>query len=157
MIELTIFKGEFSFCNTCLPEEETDALEAELKHIATKNLRSRKLMNQKIRQILFLLLITFTLFSLWAGFALLIINKFFYKDLTGYTIGRICIWDFIALIISILMAKLMLRKWGNIKVLEIDNNQLLTMHPNYGKYFVIYFLIAIIVGIWQFWLFSLKF
>lgn len=114
-------------------------------------------MHQKIIKILFPLLITFTLFSLWAGFALLIVNKFFYKELPGYTIGRICIWDFILLIIATLIAKLMISKWGNIEIKEIDNKELLTMNPKYGIYFTIYFLIAIIVGIWQFWLFSKKF
>ncbi len=114
-------------------------------------------MNQRIGQILFPILITLTLFSLWAGFALLIVNKFFYKDLPGYTIGRICIWEFVALIIAALITKLLINKWGNIEIQEIDKQKFLTMNPKFGIYFGIYFLIAVIVGIWQFWLFSQKF
>lgn len=114
-------------------------------------------MNQKVVQILFQTLITITLFSLWAGFALLVVNKLFYKDLPGYTIGRICIWEFVAIIIAGLLAKLMINKWGNIEFKEIDHKMVLVMNPKFGLYFIFYFLIAIIVGIWQFWIFSQKF
>ena len=114
-------------------------------------------MNQPAHKILFPLLITITLFSLWAGFALLIVNKLFYKDLPGYTIGRICIWEFVALIIAALIARLLIKRWGNVEIKEIENRKYLIMNPKYGIYFGVYFLIAIVVGIWQFWLFSLKF
>ena len=114
-------------------------------------------MKQRSYQIVFQILLTITLFSFWAGFALLVVNKLFYKDLPGYTIGRICIWELVAIIIAALIAKLMIDKWGNLKVERIDNELKLTMNPKYGLYFSTYFLIAIIVGIWQFWLFSQKF
>jgi len=113
--------------------------------------------NQKIVQILFQALITITLFSIWAGFALLVVNKLFYKDLPGYTIGRICIWEFVAIIIAGLLAKLMISKWGNIEFKEVNRKKMLIMNPKFGWYFLCYFLIAIIVGVWQFWIFSQKF
>jgi hypothetical protein len=113
--------------------------------------------SQKISQILFQLLLTITLFSLWAAFALLIVNKLFHKDLPGYTIGRICIWEFVALVIAALIAKFMINKWGNIRFREIDNKKVLIIDPKFGFYFLIYFLIGIIIGVWQFWIFSQNF
>jgi hypothetical protein len=114
-------------------------------------------MNQKTVRIIFPALIAITLFSLWAGFALLIVNKLFYKDLPGYTIGRICIWEFVAIVIAGLIARALINKWGNIEVKEIENTKYLTMNPKFGIYFGVYFLIAILVAIWQFWIFSQKF
>lgn len=114
-------------------------------------------MKQKIYKILFPILISITLFSLWAGFALLVVNKLFYRDLPGYTIGRICIWEFVALFIAGLIANLLIKNWGNVEVIEIKNKKLLTMNPKFGIYFGVYFLIAAVVGIWQFWIFSQKF
>lgn len=114
-------------------------------------------MKNKIIKIMFHLLLALTLFSYWAGFALLFVNKLFYKDLPAYTIGRICIWEYVAIIIAFLIAKLMIKRWGNIKLQEIENKKVLTLNPKYGIYFGIYFLIALIVGIWQFWLFSKNF
>lgn len=114
-------------------------------------------MNQKISQIIFQLLITITLFSLWAGFALLVVNKFFYKDLPGYTIGRLCIWELVAVIVAALISQFMINKWGNLKIEKVENETKLTINPKFGVYFSIYFLIAILVGIWQFWLFSQQF
>ena len=114
-------------------------------------------MNAKISKILFPLLIIITLFSLWAGFALLVVNKLFYKDLPGYTIGRLCIWELVALVIAALIARLMIQKWGNIEIKQIDGKQRLILHPNFGLYFGIYFLLGIVVAIWQFGLFSQQF
>ena len=111
----------------------------------------------KTLKILFLTLITTTLFSLWAGFALLVVNQLFYKDLPGYTIGRICIWEFVALIIAGLIANYLINKWGSIEIKNIENKKLLTINPNFGIYFCIYFFIAIVVGVWQFWVFSQHF
>ena len=98
-----------------------------------------------------------TLFSLWAGFALLVVNKLFYKDLPGYTIGRICIWELVALLVAAGITRLLINKWGNLEIIEIGNKKSITMNPKFGIYFAIYFLIAILVGIWQFWIFSQKF
>ena len=114
-------------------------------------------MNQKIVKFIFPLLITITLFSLWAGFALLIVNKLFYKDLPGYTIGRICIWEFVAIVIAGIITRVLIKKWGNIEIKELESKKYLTMNPKFGIYFGIYFLIAILIGIWQFWIFSQKF
>lgn len=114
-------------------------------------------MNQRIPQIIFRVILTLTLFSFWAAFALLIVNQLFYKDLPGYVIGRICIWELVALIVAAFIAQLMIRKWDNLKIEQVENEWKLTMHPNYGIYFAVYFLIAVIIGVWQFWLFSLNF
>jgi len=56
-----------------------------------------------------------------------------------------------------IITKVIINKWGNIEIKTIDNKRYLTLNPKYGIYFGLYFLIAIIVGIWQFWLFSQKF
>lgn len=114
-------------------------------------------MKQKTVQIIFQLLLTVTLFSFWAGFALLLVNKSFYKDLPGYTIGRICIWEIVAFVIAALIANFMINKWGNIKFQKIDNEYRITINPKFGVYFLVYFLIAISIGIWQFWIFSQQF
>jgi len=114
-------------------------------------------MKQKLAEMLFPIVITITLFSLWAGFALLIVNKLFYKELPGYTIGRICIWEYVALFIAAIIAKVLINKWGNIKIKNIENKKYLTMNPKFGIYFGIYFLIAVVVGVWQFWIFSQRF
>lgn len=105
-------------------------------------------------RILFQTLITITLFSIWAGFALIIVNQFFYKELPGYTKGRLCIWELIALIIAGALAKLIIDNWGNIQLKKEQEKNVLILNSKYGVYFGIYFLIAIIVGIWQFWIFS---
>jgi hypothetical protein len=114
-------------------------------------------MNQRILQIVFQILLTITLFSVWVGFALLVVNRFFYTNLQGYKIGRICIWEFIALVLAVSIARIMIRKWGNIQYQVIDNHMKLTMDPKYGIYFAIYFLIALCIGLWQFWVFSQRF
>ena len=42
------------------------------------------------------------IFSLWAGFALLIVNPIMNADLPQYVIGRICIWDYTAMALAIM-------------------------------------------------------
>ena len=54
-------------------------------------------------------------------------------------------------------AKLIIYKWGNLKIQKVNKEWQLTMNLKYGIYFFIYFLIALLVGIWQFWLFSQNF
>ena len=112
---------------------------------------------EKRAQIIFQILIALSLFSLWAAFALFIINKLFYQDLPGYTIGRICIWEFIAAIVCYLISRWMINKWGNLSLNKIDSDLKISVNPKYGVYFSFYFLIALIVGVWQFWIFSQKF
>lgn len=94
-------------------------------------------------------------FSLWAGFALLVVNPNFHADLPGYTIGRICIWEGVALIISIIIARLFYKRWGGITVNQSKKN--ISLSINYGYLFLCFFTIAIVVAIWQFWLFSQNF
>lgn len=111
-------------------------------------------MNRKAVQIIFPIIIAITIFSLWAGFALLVVNRYLYRDLPGYTIGKICIWEFIALLISAFLSYLIVRSWGNIDIGYVENKIKLVLNPKYGIYFLLYFIIAILVGIWQFLLFS---
>ena len=114
-------------------------------------------MKQKRINILFHFALSLTLFSLWAGFALLVVNKLFYKDLPGYTIGKICIWELVALTMAVLIGKVILNKWGTPQFRQIDEKHYLVLNPKYAYYFGIYFLVAMAVGIWQFWVFSQSF
>ncbi len=116
-----------------------------------------EIMNIKYLRWIFYGVLTLTIFSFWAGFALLIVNKSFYRELPGYTIGRICIWELIALIVAGLIAHFMIRNWGSLERIEIDNKIKLMIDQKFGTYFLVYFLIAVGIGIWQFWIFSLKF
>ena len=115
------------------------------------------MMNNYSIKVLFPTLLAITLFSLWAGFALLVVNPLFYQDLPGYTIGRICIWEYVAMLIAASVTYLLIKNWGNIEVIELNGKTLITLNPKYGIYFGLYFLVAIIVAIWQFWLFSQTF
>ena len=109
---------------------------------------------QRLAQILFQIILTLTLFSFWAAFALLVVNKLFYQDLPGYVIGRICIWEGVALLVAALVAHQMIRKWGPIRLEQVNGERRLTFPPKYGAYFLIYFTVAVLVTIWQFWVFS---
>jgi len=114
-------------------------------------------MTERALKTVFPILITVTLFSLWAGFALTIVNPFFHKDVVGYRIGRICIWELVAFGISVIISRRLIRKWGNLDVVDIGNKPMIVMNPKFGIYFGIYFLLAILVGVWQFWVFSQQF
>lgn len=94
------------------------------------------------------------LFSIWAALALLIINPYFVSSLPGYTIGRICIWEVVALGVSILLGRIIIVKWGGVEMIKVRDTNKLMMNRNYGILFVIYIVIALLIGIWQFWLFS---
>lgn len=111
----------------------------------------------QIINIIFFTILTLTFFSLWAGFALLVVNKHFHSDLVGYKIGQLCIWEFVALIISIIIAIIIKRKWGSVKLTKTDRDHFFMFNPKYGIYFALYFLVAVLVGVWQFWLFSQTF
>ena len=115
------------------------------------------IIHQKVYKLIFPLLIGLMLFSLWAGFALLVVNKLFYQDLPGYTIGQICIWEYVAIVVAVLIANMLIKTWGNIDIKEIEDQRQLIMNPKYGMFFSVYFVIATIVGIWQFWIFSQQF
>ena len=114
-------------------------------------------MISKLPQRIFFTIITLTLFSLWAGFALLVVNKLFYKDLPGYTIGRICMWEVVAMIIAIVITKLLIRRWGNIELIQTSDATHLKINSKFAIYLTTYFFLAVFVGIWQFWLFSQQF
>ena len=109
---------------------------------------------QRLAQIFFQIILTLTVFSFWAAFALLVVNKLFYEDLPGYVIGRICIWEGVAIVVAALIAQLMIRKWGPIRLEEVNGQLRLIFPPRYGVYFLIYFTVAVLVAIWQFWVFS---
>lgn len=114
-------------------------------------------MNERIVQIAFQTILVLTLFAYWAGFALLVVNKLFYKDLPGYVIGRLCIWELVALIVTIGISQIMVKKWGNIEIEEINDVKTLKINSNYGLYFLGFFVVAVGTGIWQFWIFSQRF
>lgn len=114
-------------------------------------------MPHKMHRVLFPLVLTLTLFSIWAAFALLVVNNLFYEDLPGYQIGRICIWEFVAIVISAAVAWYLIRCWGNIDIQKIEGRNAMVLNPKFGLYFIIYFLLAVVVAIWQFWIFSQKF
>jgi hypothetical protein len=114
-------------------------------------------MSKRSSQVIFQCILTVTLFSFWAAFALLVVNKIFYKDLPGYTIGRICIWELIALIIAAIIAHLMIRKWGNIRIAHENDQSEIILNSKFGIYFLVYFILSGLIGIWQFWEFSQNF
>ena len=107
--------------------------------------------------IIFIGILSLTLFSLWAAFALLFVNGQYHDTLPGYTIGRLCIWELVALIIAIAVAKWLTQRWGGISLVEDDGQRWLRISPNFGWYFLGYFSLAIIIAAWQFWRFSQQF
>lgn len=102
-------------------------------------------------------LMTIMLFSIWAAFALLVVNPFLQAELPGYIIGRICIWEYVALGLAAIASRFLIKKWGNLELREIDHQSKLILNPRYGVFLGVYFLLAIIIGVWQFWLFSQNF
>ena len=102
-------------------------------------------------------ILTILIFSLWAGFALTVINPYLREHVPGYVMGQLCIWELIALIISAVIAFLMVRYWGNLSLEEKKEREYITIHKNYGIFFIIYLVIAVAVGIWQFWMFTQNF
>ena len=94
---------------------------------------------------------------MWALFALLVVNKFFYEDLPNYTIGRVCVWEYIAMLLALLIAKLIEKSWGGILIEQKNNKSYIKLNIKYGVYFFVYFIILIAIAIWQFWLFSKEF
>ena len=99
-------------------------------------------------------LLSILIFSLWAGFALLIVNPIMNADLPQYVIGRICIWDYSAMALAILCSFLFTKYWGYPEVRMMDGKKKLILGMNYSYLFLGYFLFALVVAIWQFWIFS---
>ena len=110
-----------------------------------------KFSKQRFNHLIFFLILTLTIFSFWAAFALLVVNESLYDDLPGYTVGELCIWELVALTVSMLIAWWMTKTWGTIEIRSLDQKSKLILSKNYGIYFTVYFMIAIIIGIWQ-WL-----
>jgi hypothetical protein len=121
------------------------------------NLRQIQLMPQKssilIRAGLHLVLSIF-LFSLWAAFALLIINPYLSDNLPGYTVGRLCIWEAIAGIIAFGFARIVITRWGFPETKESNGKKLIVFNIKYIWFFLIYLFIALGIGIWKFMEFS---
>jgi len=111
----------------------------------------------RIPQYIFSSILTIVFFSLWAGFALLVVNQNFHTKLPGYRIGKLCIWELVAFFIAAWIAKSLISKWGNIEVENQKGNRRVVLHYNYAKLFAIYFLISIFVSVWQFYVFSQSF
>ena len=114
-------------------------------------------MNASTLNLIFKGLISLTLFSLWAAFALLFINGQYHETLPGYTIGRLCIWELVALVAAIALANWLSQRWGGIVLQEEKGQRWLRISPKFGWYFLAYFLLALIIAAWQFWRFSQQF
>lgn len=103
------------------------------------------------------LIISVLLFTIWAAFALLIINKNTPSQLPEYIMGSICIWDYGAMILSIFCSFVISKYWGYPKLIPIDQKLSLGFPLYYGYFFLGYFIFSISIAIWQFWLFSQQF
>jgi len=102
------------------------------------------------------LLISILLFTFWAVFALLVINPIYNADLPGYVLGEICIWEYIAMFIAILVSFMITKYWGYPEFRVLESHKKLVLHINYTYFFLGYFLLGFAIAIWQFWLFSQK-
>lgn len=122
--------------------------------LAFKTYNSSKM---SVGNIIHQLLISVLLFTFWAAFALLIVNPIYNADLPNYVMGKLCIWDYIAMIIALLGSFILTKFWGYPEVIVIDNHKKLVLNLSYAYFFGGYFLSAFIIAIWQFWIFSQKF
>lgn len=86
------------------------------------------------------------LFSLWAAFALLIINPFYRGSLPGYTLGRICPWEGLALLVAIGISRFLVKKWGPPQRTSSSKGHKIALHPGYFYFLLGYLLLAVIVG-----------
>lgn len=102
----------------------------------------------------FHLILMMLLFSVWAAFALFVINPNFSNDLPRYTVGRLCIWEAIAGIAAFVVARITIGKWGYPGTREINGKKFILINKNYVWIFLIYFFIVLGIGIWQFIEFS---
>jgi len=108
-------------------------------------------------KILYQLIISIMLFSIWAAFALLIINPIYNADLPEYVIGRICIWEYSAMLIAIVISFIITKYWGYPQVGMLESQRKITLNFNYIYFFGAHFLFGFLISIWQFWIFSQKF
>ncbi len=88
---------------------------------------------------------------------MLIVNPYYKNDLPGYEIGTICIWEIIAFLIAGIIAHFLINKWGSIQFQRIDEKRKLILNYKYGYFFLVYLLFALVIAIWQFWVFSQNF
>jgi magnesium-transporting ATPase (P-type) len=93
------------------------------------------------------------IFSVWAVFALTVVNPIMNAELTGYIIGRICIWEYIAIATSVVLSFFITNRFGY----PITNEKTIEMPKVYINSFLVWFVLGCIVSIWQFYLFSQKF
>ncbi|MFD2588773.1 hypothetical protein ACFSQJ_17740 [Croceitalea marina] len=111
----------------------------------------------KTVKIIHLVLISILLFTFWAAFALLVVNPIYKADLPGYVLGELCIWEYIAMFVAILVSFLITKYWGYPEVKVIESQKKLVLNIKYIYFLLGYFFIACTIAIWQFWLFSQKF
>ncbi len=111
----------------------------------------------KAHHLLFQLVLTIMLFLLWAAVALLVVNPYFHSDLPGYTIGRLCIWELIFLVIAAVLAKMMIKNWDYLEFTAREDRKVVSMNSKYATFFLFYFVLGILITVWQFWVFSQKF
>ena len=114
-------------------------------------------MSGKLTQGIFFSVIVLVLFSYWAAFALLVVNSYYYDTLPGYQIGRICIWELIAIIIACMGARYMIKNWGAISLIKSENTTKMKLDIRYGYFFLVYMIFLLLIGVWQFYIFSQSF
>lgn len=102
------------------------------------------------------LVISILVFTIWAAFALLIVNPNLH-NLPQYIMGSLCIWDFGAMAFAVFVSFIIGKYWGYPKSMIINKKASLVLPINYSYFFLGYFIFALSVGIWQFWLFSQQF
>lgn len=108
-------------------------------------------------QIIFQALIIFTLFSYWAAFALLVVNPYLSSVFPAYRVGKLCVWELFALAFAYLLSRWMIKKWGNVKQVCMENRPCISMPKVYGWYFLVYFMVAASIGAYQYYLFTQQF
>lgn len=116
-----------------------------------------KLSKMNFIKILHVSITAILLFSVWAVFALVVVNPILNADLPAYRIGRICIWEYVMMSIAILCALGISRFWGYPEVLKLGNQSKFSLDIKYVYVFIAYIILAIVVSVWQFWLFSRQF
>jgi hypothetical protein len=115
------------------------------------------MINTKLNQVISIVLLTLSLFSLWALFAVIIVNHQLHDDLPGYTIGELCRWDLLALVIAGALAFLMVKLWGPIQSETVEEKTSFVIPFQLGIYWLSYFILVLVIGAWQWLLFSQSF
>ena len=108
------------------------------------------------QNLMFHIVLSILIFLLWAGFAILCINKC-PIELPMYVIGRLCIWDYLIMIGCILISHLIIRSWGYPTITLANGKRNYSIDIRYIYFFAVYFIFGIAVAIWQFYIFSQNF